>query len=40
MVSCGPTIRNAHSPEEQVEIPSVGKWWDLLLDILKNIPAK
>jgi dipeptidase D len=40
MVSCGPTIRNAHSPEEQVEISSVGKWWDLLLDILRNIPAK
>jgi len=40
MVSCGPTIRNAHSPEEQIEIASVGKWWDLLLDILKNIPAK
>lgn len=40
MVSCGPTIRNAHSPEEQVEIASVGKWWNLLLDILKNIPAK
>lgn len=40
MVSCGPTIRNAHSPEEQINIPSVEKWWDLLLDILKNIPAK
>ncbi len=40
MVSCGPTIRNAHSPEEQINIPSVEKWWDLLLDVLKNIPAK
>ena len=40
MVSCGPTIRNAHSPEEQINIPSVEKWWNLLLDILKNIPAK
>jgi len=40
MISCGPTIRNAHSPEEQVEIESVGKWWVLLLDILKSIPAK
>lgn len=40
MISCGPTIRNAHSPEEQIEIATVGKWWDFLLDVLKNIPAK
>lgn len=40
MVSCGPTITDAHSPAEQVNIPSVGKWWALLLDILKNIPEK
>lgn len=40
MISCGPTIREAHSPDEKVHIPSVEKWWDLLLDILKNIPAK
>ena len=40
MISCGPTIRNAHSPEEQIEIASVEKWWVLLLDILKNIPNK
>ncbi len=40
MISCGPTIRNAHSPEEQIEIATVPLWWDLLLDILKNIPAK
>lgn len=26
MISCGPTIRNAHSPEEQVHIASVEKW--------------
>ncbi|MFV0329887.1 MAG: aminoacyl-histidine dipeptidase [Dysgonomonas sp.] len=40
MISCGPTIRNAHSPEEQIEIASVEKWWDFLLETLKNIPAK
>lgn len=40
MISCGPTIRNAHSPEEQIEIPSVAKWWPFLLEVLKNIPAK
>lgn len=40
MVSCGPTITDAHSPAEQVNIPSVSKWWPFLLDVLKNIPAK
>ncbi|NDV94477.1 aminoacyl-histidine dipeptidase [Dysgonomonas sp. 521] len=40
MISCGPTIRNAHSPEEQIEIASVEKWWVFLLETLKNIPAK
>lgn len=40
MISCGPTIRNAHSPEEQIEISSVAKWWPFLLDVLKNIPSK
>ncbi len=40
MISCGPTIRNAHSPEEQIEIASVEKWWNFLLETLKNIPAK
>lgn len=40
MVSFGPTITDAHSPAEQVNIPSVAKWWSLLLEVLKNIPAK
>ena len=40
MISCGPTITDAHSPAEQVNIPSVAKWWDLVIDILKNIPEK
>lgn len=40
MISFGPTITDAHSPAEQVNIPSVDKWWQLLLDVLKNIPAK
>lgn len=40
MISCGPTIREAHSPAEKVNIPSVAKWWDFLLDMLKNIPSK
>lgn len=40
MVSCGPTITGAHSPDEQINIETVSKWWRLLLDILKNIPEK
>ncbi len=40
MISCGPTITDAHSPAEQVNIPSVEKWWDFLLEVIKNIPAK
>ena len=39
MVSCGPTILGAHSPEEQLEIPTVEKWWEFLKELLKNIPA-
>jgi dipeptidase D len=37
MVSLGPTIRGAHSPDERVNIPSVGRYWDYLLAVLKNI---
>ena len=38
MISYGPTIKRAHSPEEKIEIDTVLKFWDLTLDILKNIP--
>ncbi|MAZ93426.1 MAG: aminoacyl-histidine dipeptidase [Bacteroidales bacterium] len=38
MISFGPTIKRAHSPEEKIEIDSVSKFWDLTLDVLKNIP--
>jgi dipeptidase D len=40
MISCGPTIRNPHSPDERVNIDSVGKFWDFLVETLKNIPVK
>jgi dipeptidase D len=40
MTSFGPTIKGAHSPDERIEIESVQKFWDLLLDVLKNIPAR
>lgn len=40
MISFGPTIRGAHSPDERVNISSVQKYWKFLLEILKNIPFK
>ncbi len=40
MISYGPTIKGAHSPDERMEIESVQKFWDLTLEILKNIPKK
>ena len=40
MVSCGPTIFSPHSPDERVEIASVGKWWDFVVEVLKEAPRK
>ena len=40
MISFGPNISGAHSPDEKVEIASVQKYWDYLMDILKEIPVK
>jgi len=40
MVSFGPTIRGAHSPDERVSISSTLKFWKFLTSILKNIPHK
>lgn len=38
MISFGPTIKGAHSPDERLDIASTVKFWDLLIEILKNIP--
>lgn len=38
MISFGPTIRGAHSPDERLNIETTQKYWDLLLDVLVNIP--
>lgn len=40
MVSFGPTLRNVHTPDECLYIPTVQMVWDHLLEILKNIPKK
>ncbi|MEI6577604.1 MAG: aminoacyl-histidine dipeptidase [Bacteroidota bacterium] len=37
MISFGPTIRGPHSPDERLEIATVGRFWDLLLQVLLNI---
>ena len=34
MISIGPTIQGAHSPDERLQIESVKKFWDFLLAIL------
>jgi dipeptidase D len=39
MVSFGPTIRGAHSPDERVEIASVAQFWQLLTACLAAVPA-
>ena len=40
MISFGPNISGAHSPDEKVEIISVQKYWKYLLEVLKEIPKK
>lgn len=39
MVSFGPTIQGAHSPDEKIHIPTVEKFWNLLARLLGNIAA-
>lgn len=39
MISFGPTILGAHSPDERVCISSVQKFWKYLQEILREIPA-
>ncbi|GGD91014.1 aminoacyl-histidine dipeptidase [Planktosalinus lacus] len=40
MISFGPTIRGAHSPDERASISSAQKYWKFVLEILENIPKK
>lgn len=40
MISFGPTIRGAHSPDERLHIASVQKFWDLLTKVLEEIPEQ
>jgi dipeptidase D len=40
MISFGPTIQGAHSPDERANIQSSQKFWKFLIEILENIPLK
>ena len=37
MISFGPTIRFPHSPDEKVHIESVKKFWEFLVETLRNV---
>lgn len=40
MISFGPNIKGAHSPDERAQISSAQKYWKFVLEILKDIPKK
>ena len=39
IISFGPTIRGAHSPEERVQVSSVARFWDALKEVLARLAA-
>ena len=40
MISFGPTMFGVHSPDERLKIDTVPKFWEQLVKVLENIPAK
>ena len=40
MISFGPTMCFPHSPDEKVNIESVGKFWNFLRHTIENAPEK
>ena len=40
MISFGPTIKGAHSPDERILIETATMFWDYMIDILKRTPLK
>lgn len=40
MISFGPTIQSPHSPDERVNIETVGTFWDFLCHVLSDSPVK
>jgi dipeptidase D len=39
MISFGPTIKGAHTPEEMIEIKTTKMFWDLLVNVVSNMPV-
>jgi dipeptidase D len=39
MISFGPTIKGAHTPEEMIEINTTKMFWDLLVEVVRNMPV-
>ena len=39
MISFGPTIKGAHTPDERIRIDTVEKFWNFLLVMLEQIPS-
>jgi len=37
MISIGPDLKNPHSPDEKIKIPAIGKVWDFLVELLKEL---
>ncbi|MCC1485162.1 aminoacyl-histidine dipeptidase [Winogradskyella immobilis] len=40
MISFGPNIKGAHSPDERAQISSTQKYWRFVLETLKHIPKR
>ena len=40
MISFGPTMRGVHSPDERLSISSTARFWQHLVALLENVPAK
>jgi dipeptidase D len=40
MISFGPTIKGAHSPDERASISSAKKYWEFVIETLKAIPIR
>ena len=37
MISLGPDLRYPHSPDEKIHIGAIGKVWDFIVELLKNL---
>jgi dipeptidase D len=36
MISFGPTLKNPHSPDEKIQVETIGKVWDFMVELLKT----